>query len=168
MIKMQSSFSMFFFLLKFQNKTPVYVANVCKPGEILYPGDQFDDWVCDCKPGKLFYHFFKCDDRIFNQIKQIVVNSRFMCSVFTVFETLHSKQKMNRSPFIEHFHFSSNEEAKQFDNVKHTAHQTIRVTYTHTLTAVSLIHCCFLFMKIFFRLYLLPDNATMLSSLYTR
>lgn len=38
-----------------QNKTPVYIANVCKPGEILYPGDQLDDWVCDCRPAYIYY-----------------------------------------------------------------------------------------------------------------
>lgn len=39
------------FLSEFQNKTPVYLADLCKSGEILYPGDKFDDYVCDCKPG---------------------------------------------------------------------------------------------------------------------
>lgn len=31
----------------------------CKAGEILYPGDQLDDWVCDCKPGNFVHHSFE-------------------------------------------------------------------------------------------------------------
>lgn len=32
-----------------QGKKPV--AGTCEQNEYLYPGDQKDDWVCDCKPG---------------------------------------------------------------------------------------------------------------------
>lgn len=27
----------------------------CKPGEVYYPGDQGDDWVCDCRPGYIYH-----------------------------------------------------------------------------------------------------------------
>lgn len=51
--------SLFFFLSAFQGKTPVYIAQLCKSGEIFYPGDKLDDWLCDCKPGNYLRHSFK-------------------------------------------------------------------------------------------------------------
>ncbi|XP_001649986.2 uncharacterized protein LOC5565630 [Aedes aegypti] len=38
-----------------KNRTPVYIPNRCQKNEILYPGDQESDWVCDCKP-TFVYH----------------------------------------------------------------------------------------------------------------
>lgn len=49
----------FLFLSAFQGKTPVYIAQLCKSGEIFYPGDKLDDWLCDCKPGNYLRHSFK-------------------------------------------------------------------------------------------------------------
>ncbi|XP_055321604.1 uncharacterized protein LOC129577863 [Sitodiplosis mosellana] len=37
------------------HKQPVQFPSKCKDGELYYPGDQGDDWVCDCKPGYVFY-----------------------------------------------------------------------------------------------------------------
>lgn len=37
------------------NRKPLYVPNRCDENEYLYPGDQKDDWVCDCKPGYIYY-----------------------------------------------------------------------------------------------------------------
>lgn len=38
-----------------RNRTPVFIPNRCDKNEILYPGDQESDWVCDCKP-TFIYH----------------------------------------------------------------------------------------------------------------
>ncbi|XP_055618864.1 uncharacterized protein LOC129763643 [Toxorhynchites rutilus septentrionalis] len=38
-----------------RNRTPVYLPKRCLENEILYPGDQESDWVCDCKP-TFVYH----------------------------------------------------------------------------------------------------------------
>lgn len=38
-----------------RNRTPVFIPNRCQKNEILYPGDQEYDWVCDCKP-TFIYH----------------------------------------------------------------------------------------------------------------
>lgn len=38
-----------------QNKTPLYAPNRCAENELLYPADYHNDWVCDCKPGYLYY-----------------------------------------------------------------------------------------------------------------
>jgi len=37
------------------NKMPVYVPLMCNENEYFYPGDQNNDWVCDCKPGHIYY-----------------------------------------------------------------------------------------------------------------
>lgn len=36
-----------------QQKNPIYLPGKCPAGELLYPGDQSDDWICDCRPGML-------------------------------------------------------------------------------------------------------------------
>ncbi|XP_073814706.1 uncharacterized protein [Musca autumnalis] len=36
-------------------RTPIYIPSRCKQHELLYPGDQKDDWVCDCAPAALYY-----------------------------------------------------------------------------------------------------------------
>ncbi|XP_061400987.1 uncharacterized protein LOC133336723 [Musca vetustissima] len=36
-------------------RTPIYIPSRCKAHELLYPGDQKDDWVCDCAPAALYY-----------------------------------------------------------------------------------------------------------------
>lgn len=40
-----------------RNKTriPLYIPGKCQPNQLLYPGDQKTDWICDCKPGYLYY-----------------------------------------------------------------------------------------------------------------
>lgn len=38
-----------------RNRTPVFLPQKCQENEILYPGDQESDWVCDCKP-TFVYH----------------------------------------------------------------------------------------------------------------
>ncbi|XP_019530630.2 uncharacterized protein LOC109402412 [Aedes albopictus] len=38
-----------------KNRTPVYIPNWCQKNEILYPSDEGNDWVCDCKP-TFVYH----------------------------------------------------------------------------------------------------------------
>lgn len=38
-----------------RNRTPVYIPNKCLENEILYPGDQESDWVCDCKPTYIYH-----------------------------------------------------------------------------------------------------------------
>ncbi|XP_053698232.1 uncharacterized protein LOC128745226 [Sabethes cyaneus] len=38
-----------------RNRTPVYIPNKCLENEILYPGDQESDWVCDCKPTYVYH-----------------------------------------------------------------------------------------------------------------
>lgn len=46
------SFYLFSFWL--QDKRPI-AYHRCRPGEVLYPGDQGDDWVCDCRPGYIYH-----------------------------------------------------------------------------------------------------------------
>lgn len=38
-----------------KNRTPIYIPNYCRENEILYPGNQASDWVCDCKPTFVYY-----------------------------------------------------------------------------------------------------------------
>ncbi|XP_034834246.2 uncharacterized protein [Maniola hyperantus] len=38
-----------------QNRVPVYLPSTCPDNELYYPGDQTDDWICDCRPGYLFH-----------------------------------------------------------------------------------------------------------------
>lgn len=38
-----------------RNRTPVFIPNRCQENEILYPGDQDSDWVCDCKPTYVYH-----------------------------------------------------------------------------------------------------------------
>ncbi|XP_055550159.1 uncharacterized protein LOC129732846 [Wyeomyia smithii] len=37
------------------NRTPIYIPGYCGNNEILYPGDQLHDWVCDCRPGHVYH-----------------------------------------------------------------------------------------------------------------
>ncbi|KFB38763.1 hypothetical protein ZHAS_00006164 [Anopheles sinensis] len=43
------------YLQNAHNRTPVFIPGKCSPNEILYPGDHADDWVCDCRPGYVYY-----------------------------------------------------------------------------------------------------------------
>ncbi|XP_013105855.1 uncharacterized protein LOC106085916 [Stomoxys calcitrans] len=36
-------------------RLPLYSPARCKQHELLYPGDQKDDWICDCAPAALYY-----------------------------------------------------------------------------------------------------------------
>lgn len=38
-----------------QGRTPLFAPSRCKEHELLYPGDQADDWICDCAPAALYY-----------------------------------------------------------------------------------------------------------------
>jgi len=38
-----------------ENKKPVFLPQRCNENELFYPGDHKDDWVCDCKPGHIYY-----------------------------------------------------------------------------------------------------------------
>ncbi|XP_032521626.2 uncharacterized protein LOC116773308 [Danaus plexippus] len=38
-----------------QNRQPVYIPSICPENELLYPGDQADDWIFDCRPGHLYH-----------------------------------------------------------------------------------------------------------------
>lgn len=38
-----------------RNRTPVFIPDRCQENEILYPGDQESDWVCDCKPTYVYH-----------------------------------------------------------------------------------------------------------------
>ncbi|XP_055595734.1 uncharacterized protein LOC129746138 isoform X2 [Uranotaenia lowii] len=40
---------------KDNNRTPIFIPGRCGKNEILYPGDQADDWVCDCRPAHVYY-----------------------------------------------------------------------------------------------------------------
>lgn len=37
------------------NRTPIYIPGRCGENEILYPGDQENDWVCDCRPAHVYH-----------------------------------------------------------------------------------------------------------------
>ncbi|XP_037821576.1 uncharacterized protein LOC119610438 [Lucilia sericata] len=36
-------------------RTPLYAPSRCKQHELLYPGDQVNDWICDCAPAALYH-----------------------------------------------------------------------------------------------------------------
>ncbi|KXJ81421.1 uncharacterized protein LOC109402443 [Aedes albopictus] len=38
-----------------RNRTAVYIPGKCGMNEILYPGDQESDWVCDCRPAHVYH-----------------------------------------------------------------------------------------------------------------
>lgn len=50
-----------------RNRTPVYIPNRCQKNEILYPGDQEYDWVCDCKPTFIYHPPTKQCYQLFTQ-----------------------------------------------------------------------------------------------------
>ncbi|CAG9789197.1 unnamed protein product [Diatraea saccharalis] len=37
------------------NRQPVFMPATCPPNELYYPGDQKDDWICDCRPAFLYH-----------------------------------------------------------------------------------------------------------------
>ncbi|CAB3246129.1 unnamed protein product [Arctia plantaginis] len=37
------------------DRQPVYIPATCPIGELFYPGDQKDDWICDCRPAYLYH-----------------------------------------------------------------------------------------------------------------
>ncbi|XP_075982856.1 uncharacterized protein LOC142981069 [Anticarsia gemmatalis] len=37
------------------NRQPVYIPAMCPVNELFYPGDQKDDWICDCRPAYLYH-----------------------------------------------------------------------------------------------------------------
>uniref|UniRef100_A0A2M4AKB8 Putative secreted protein n=1 Tax=Anopheles triannulatus TaxID=58253 RepID=A0A2M4AKB8_9DIPT len=43
------------YLQNARNRTPIFVPGKCADNEILYPGDHESDWVCDCRPGHVYY-----------------------------------------------------------------------------------------------------------------
>ncbi|XP_049877748.1 uncharacterized protein LOC126374983 [Pectinophora gossypiella] len=38
-----------------ENRTPVYLPATCPLNELYYPGDQKDDWICDCRPAFVYH-----------------------------------------------------------------------------------------------------------------
>ncbi|TMW49195.1 hypothetical protein DOY81_005737 [Sarcophaga bullata] len=36
-------------------RMPLYAPSRCKQNELLYPGDQVNDWICDCAPAALYH-----------------------------------------------------------------------------------------------------------------
>lgn len=44
-----------FFNLHFQERVPLYAPNICPENQLLYPGYQEHDWVCDCGPSKYLH-----------------------------------------------------------------------------------------------------------------
>ncbi|XP_019864617.1 uncharacterized protein LOC109593926 [Aethina tumida] len=39
-----------------RSRVPLFAPNECKdPNELLYPGNQKNDWICDCLPGYIYY-----------------------------------------------------------------------------------------------------------------
>jgi len=36
-------------------RVPLYIPGRCPPNQLLYPGDQEHDYVCDCGPGFIYY-----------------------------------------------------------------------------------------------------------------
>ncbi|KAJ0173730.1 hypothetical protein K1T71_010879 [Dendrolimus kikuchii] len=38
-----------------ENRLPVYLPAACPMNELYYPGDQKDDWICDCRPAYLYH-----------------------------------------------------------------------------------------------------------------
>nr|XP_021193598.2 uncharacterized protein LOC110378588 [Helicoverpa armigera] len=42
-------------LVNKDNRQPVYIPSMCAENELYYPGDQKDDWICDCRPGFLYH-----------------------------------------------------------------------------------------------------------------
>lgn len=38
-----------------ENRQPVYVPSICTENELYYPGDQKDDWICDCRPAYIYH-----------------------------------------------------------------------------------------------------------------
>ncbi|CAF4910350.1 unnamed protein product [Pieris macdunnoughi] len=42
-------------LVNRENRHPIYLPSLCGENELYYPGDQKDDWICDCRPGYLYY-----------------------------------------------------------------------------------------------------------------
>lgn len=50
------------FLGKFcnvQGRFPLYIPGLCPENQLLYPGDQKSDWICDCSPGKMIMFDYK-------------------------------------------------------------------------------------------------------------
>ncbi|XP_026734664.1 uncharacterized protein LOC113498730 isoform X1 [Trichoplusia ni] len=42
-------------LVNKDNRQPVFLPAMCPENELYYPGDQKDDWICDCRPAYLFH-----------------------------------------------------------------------------------------------------------------
>ncbi|XP_004921844.1 uncharacterized protein LOC101745936 [Bombyx mori] len=38
-----------------ENRQPVFIPARCPDNELFYPGDQKDDWICDCRPAHLYH-----------------------------------------------------------------------------------------------------------------
>ncbi|KAJ2953268.1 hypothetical protein O0L34_g848 [Tuta absoluta] len=38
-----------------ENRKPVYLPATCPENELYYPGDQKDDWICDCRPAYIYH-----------------------------------------------------------------------------------------------------------------
>ncbi|XP_011562965.3 uncharacterized protein LOC105392971 [Plutella xylostella] len=38
-----------------EGRQPIYAPVICAENELYYPGDQKDDWICDCRPAFLYH-----------------------------------------------------------------------------------------------------------------
>ncbi|XP_063367712.1 uncharacterized protein LOC134656122 [Cydia amplana] len=38
-----------------ENREPVFLPSMCPVDQLYYPGDQKDDWICDCRPAYLYH-----------------------------------------------------------------------------------------------------------------
>ena len=38
-----------------QERVPLYAPDKCPENQLLYPGNQKNDWICDCGPGYIYY-----------------------------------------------------------------------------------------------------------------
>ncbi|XP_074029306.1 uncharacterized protein isoform X2 [Leptinotarsa decemlineata] len=38
-----------------EERVPLFAPNRCPENQLLYPGDQQHDWICDCGPGFIYY-----------------------------------------------------------------------------------------------------------------
>ncbi|KAF5295361.1 hypothetical protein FQR65_LT01551 [Abscondita terminalis] len=42
--------------MRFSDKRiPLLIPGACPPNQLLFPGDQQHDWICDCGPGYIYY-----------------------------------------------------------------------------------------------------------------
>lgn len=61
----------------FKGRVPLYAPDKCPDNELLYPGNQEHDWICDCGLGRFFLItsvYNSQNIQTFYSIKKIVPN----------------------------------------------------------------------------------------------